>query len=176
MSQESPLTRIPTNTSFLQPTRFSFTFPTLPFLRYFCQSVSIPGVSTSAVQVASPFADTYRHGDKLVFDQLSVTALIDEDLKTWEETYNWIVGLTKPDRFPQYIKSKDKKADLYHDGVLTLNTNANLPNIRINFTYCHPISLSAIQFSTLESADTILTAEIVFRYDQMEITRLMPLG
>jgi hypothetical protein len=176
MSSESPLTRIPINTSFLQPTKFGFTFPTLPFLRYFCQSVIIPGVSTSPVRVSSPFVDTYRHGDKLVFDQLTVTALIDEDLRLWEETYNWIVGLTKPDRFPQYIRSKDKKAQLYHDGVLTINTNANLPNIRITFTDCHPISLSPIQFATTETADTLLTSDIVFRYDQMEIVRLMPLG
>ena len=80
MSNTSVLTKIPENTSFLQPTRFSFLFPELPFLRYFCQSVSIPGVSTNAVSVETPFSNTFRHGDKLNYDGLNITAIIDEDI------------------------------------------------------------------------------------------------
>lgn len=172
MTTTSVLTKIPENTSFLQANRFTFVFPTLPFLRYFCQSVSIPGISTSPVPVSSPFVNTYRHGDKLVFDELSVVALVDEDLRVWEETFNWIKSLTKPNDFSQYIRYRDKNAVPYHDGELTINTNANVPNLRFKFVDCHPIAVSAIQFSTTETAQTVLTINITFRYDQYYVDRL----
>lgn len=172
MSKESLLTRIPENTSFLQANKFTFVFPTLPFLKYFCQTVTLPSVSTSPVSISTPFSDVYRHGDKLVYDQLNVTAIIDEDLRVWEETYNWMLSLTKPEEFEQYVRYVDKKADPYHDGVLTLNTNSNIPNIRITFQRCHPVSIGSVNFSVMENAQTIMTLDITFRYDGYLIQRL----
>lgn len=165
----------PDNISILQSTKFTFVIPDLPFARYFCQTVSLPGVSTNAVQVDTPFSSTYRHGDTLVYDTFSINAIIDEDLRVWEETYNWLVSLTKPEKWSQYAKyEKTAKArrDLYYDGILTINSNSNNPRIRIKFGYCHPVSLGSIQFSTSESADVIPTADITFRYDNFVIERL----
>jgi len=170
MTTSSILSTVPTNTSILQPTKFTFIIPELPFARYFCQTVSLPGVSTGAAEVVSPFVSTYRHGDKLVYEQFSINAIVDEDLRVWEETYNWIVSLTKPASYDQYVKNKGKEP--YHDGVLTINTNANIPNIRIKFFNCHPQSLGSIQFNTSDSAETIPTADITFRYDYFEIVRI----
>jgi hypothetical protein len=172
MSTDTAITRIPENTSLLQTTKFSFVIPTLPFLRYFTQGCAIPGVSTSAVRVDNPFSATWRHGDKLEYDQLTITSLVDEDLRVYEETMNWLIALTFPEKFPQYIRARDKKASPYHDAYLTINTNANLPNIRIKFTECHPLSISAIQFSAADNADVIPTIDIGFRYDLMNIERL----
>lgn len=172
MSAESTLTKIPTNTSFLQPNKFSFTIPTLPFMTYFCQNVSLPGVSTSPVVVDTPFSNTFRHGDKLVYDSLIVTILVDEDLRSWEETYKWLVSLTFPNEFPEYVTYKDKKATPYHDAILTINNNNHQPNIRIKFTNCHPSALTGVSLSTTASAADILTCDITFRYDGFDIERL----
>ena len=172
MSNTSVLNQIPVNTSNLQASRFSFTFPTLPFLRYFAQAVTLPGVSTSPVVVDTPFSNTFRHGDKLVYESLIVSAIIDEDIRVWEETYKWLTALTFPNQFPEYIRYQDRKASPYHDGILTINTNSNQPNIRIKFTNCHPSALTGINFSTMTSADTALTWDITFRYDGFDIERL----
>lgn len=172
MSNQSLLNRTPTNTSFLQPHKFTFEIPTLPFLRYFCQAVTFPGVSTTAPEVPSPFANMYRHGDKLVFEPLIVQTLIDEDLRVWIETFDWLVALTKPAEFEQYKRFHDPERRLYHDGVLTFNTNANNPNIRARFTHCHPVSISNIQMNTSHNADNVFTADIMFRYDQYTLESL----
>lgn len=172
MANESLLTKIPENTSLLQTTKFTFSFATLPFLKYFCQSVVLPGVTTQPVLVSSPFANMYRHGDKLEYEALTVTALIDEDLRTWEETHDWLIALTKPKQYSQYIRYFNKENTPYHDATLTINTNANVPNMRIKYTHCHPVSLSQVQFNTTTNAETTLTCEITFRYDQFEIERL----
>jgi hypothetical protein len=171
MTTESFLTTIPDNTSFLQTTRYTFVIPNLPFARYFCQSINLPGVTSNEVEVPTPFSNTFRHATKMSFEPFSITFLIDEDLKVWEETYKWIVSLTRPESNKQYIKYRDENASPYQDGILTLNTNANIPNMRIKFKNVHPTSLSGIQFGTIASAETTPTADLSFRYDLLEIER-----
>ena len=166
------LPQTPTNTSILQSTKFTFVIPDMPFLKYFCQTVNLPSVSTTEVMVPTPFSATYRAGDKLVYDAFTITAIIDEDLRVWEETYKWLVGLTRPQSYSQYIKAKDPQAPLYYDGYLTVNTNLNNPNIRVKFHNCHPTSIGLISFDTKVDADVIPTADFTFRYDLFEIERL----
>lgn len=167
----SNMLNIPENSSFLQTTKYSFIIPSLPFAKYFCQSVTMPGVSTSEVTVSTPFVDTYRHGDKLVFEPLSLTFLVDEDMRTWEESFNWLTSLTFPQKFGQYRTIKANKTEAYYDGVLTINTNANIPNMRIKFARCHPTSLTGIDFNSSDTADVTPSATITFRYDYYEIER-----
>lgn len=168
----SPLIQIPTNTSYAQLTKFIFQIPTLPFMRYFVQDVGFPGVSTTPPEVATPFSPTFRHGGTLRFDTLTINMMVDEDMRSWEETYKWLVSLTRPTQFPEYARYKNKDGSLYHDAILTVNTNANLPNMRFAFTACHPINLTGIQFSSKENAETIMTASVVFRFDFFELKRL----
>lgn len=172
MTTSSILTKIPTNTSFVQPTKFTFAFPTLPFLKYFCQTAQLPAVSTSSVPIPTPFVTTHRHGDTLVYDSFDITAIVDEDLRVWEETYNWLVALTKPEKFSQYVKYYNENNTPYHDAILTINTNANINNIRILFKDCHPVSLSNIQFDTKSNADNAIIMDVTFRYDYYLIERL----
>jgi hypothetical protein len=173
MALESFASNTPQNSSILQLTRFTFIIPDKPYLKYFCQTVSIPTVSTTEVTVPTPFSNTYRHGDKLQYEALSITAIVDEDMRIWEETYNWISSLTRPESFEQYPrKSLQDKTPLYFDGYLTVNTNANNPNIRFKFHNCHPVSLGGIDFDTKTDADNIPTCTIQFRYDLFEVERL----
>ena len=172
MTTNSFATTIPTNSSFLQSTKYTFIIPNLPFARYFCQSINLPGVASNEIEVPTPFSNTYRHPTKMSFEPFSISFLIDEDIKVWEETYKWIVSLTRPESYNQYIKNKDKDASPYQDGVLTINTNANIPNIRVKFKNVFPVSLSGIQFGTMNSADTTSTADLTFRYDLFEIQRI----
>ena len=168
MANQSFLTQIPDNGSFLQTTKFTFVIPNLPFAKYFCQTVTMPGVSTTEVSIPTPFSDTYRFGDKMNFDPLSITFLIDEDMRVWEESYQWMVSLTNPVKFNQY---KQKFPDRYYDGILTINTNANNPNFRIKFKNCHPVTLGSIQFAVTDTADITPVSDLTFRYDHFEIER-----
>ena len=169
MAIDTSLIQIPDNTSFLQTTKFTFVIPNLPFAKYFCQTVNFPGVTTSEALVSTPFSDTYRHGDKLTFDPLTITFLIDEDLRVWEETYIWLCTLTNPRQFKEFAPKFREK---YYDGILTINNNANLPNLRIKFRNCHPTSLGAIQFSTMDTADITPVCDLTFRYDIFDIERI----
>lgn len=173
MAIESFASNTPQNSSILQLARFTFIIPDKPYLKYFCQSVSLPGVSTSPIAVHTTFSTTYRHGDKLEFEPLTVTAIVDEDMRIWQETYNWLAGLTRPATYDEYLrKSRQDKTPIYFDGFLTVNTNANNPNIRYKFHNCHPISIGGINFDTKSDADNIPTCDFTFRYDLFEVERV----
>lgn len=173
MAVESFTTNIPDNTSILQVNKFTFLIPDKPYLKYFCQAVSIPSVSTTEITIPTPFSNTYRHGEKLNYEALTITSLIDEDMRVWQESYNWLKSLTRPSSFEEYPrKSQRDQTPLYFDGYLTINTNANKPNIRIKFLNCHPTSISMINFDTKLDAETIPTFDVTFRYDLFEIENL----
>jgi len=173
MTTESFASNTPQNTSILQLTRFTFLIPDKPYLKYFCQTVSIPSVSTNPALVPTPLSNIYYHGDKLLFEPLTITAIVDEDMKIWEETYNWLKSLTRPSTSDEYArKNLNDKKPLYFDGFLTVNTNANNPNIRFKFHNCHPISIGNIDFDTKTNADNVPTCDISFRYDIFEVERI----
>jgi hypothetical protein len=135
--------------------------------------VSIPSVSINPIAVPTPLTNTYRHGDKIEFEALTITAIVDEDMRIWQETYDWMKGLANPITTDQYLrKSLQDTTPIYFDGFLTVNTNANNPNIRFKFLNCHPTSLGGVDFDTKTDADNIPTCSITFRYDLFEVERL----
>ena len=173
MALESFASNTPQNSSILQLTRFTFIIPDKPFLKYYCQTVSIPSVSINPIAVPTPLTNTYRHGDKIEFEALTITAIVDEDMRIWQETYDWMKGLANPITTDQYLrKSLQDTTPIYFDGFLTVNTNANNPNIRFKFLNCHPTSLGGVDFDTKTDADNIPTCSITFRYDLFEVERL----
>lgn len=166
------ITQIPENSSLLQSTKYTFVIPDLPFARYFCQTVNLPDVSTSAVEVPTPFSAIKRHGDTLRWSDLSMSVLVDEELRVWEETLEWLKSLTKPTRFEEYNKRKGVEFNKYYDGILTINTNANVPQIRIKFYNVHPTMLGQLIFDTTTSAEQTITVDMSFSYDYFEVERI----
>ena len=174
MAKDNILTHTPENTSILQQTKFTFFIPDKPFLKYFCQTVSIPAVTTAEIAVPNQHSPIYVHGEKLIYEPMTITAIMDEDLRVWEETYKWLSSLTRPQSAQQYPRQtkRDVRVPLYFDGILTINTNSNNPNLRFKFINCHPISIGMINFDTKVDADSIPTADFTFRYDYYEVERL----
>lgn len=162
----------PTNTSLLQPTKFQLTFARMPNMTYFCQNFSLPGVSMSEIVRPTPFVDLKVPGDKIQYDPLDITFLVDEDLKTWMEIHNWIAGLTFPKKFDQYRIMKREYRDyggIVSDAVLTILTNNNTPSIRFNFKDCFPTTVSQIPFDSTADANMVLTSSATFVYNYFDI-------
>lgn len=165
----SNFTNTPNNTNTLQGSKFLFQILSLPNVNYFCQNIFVPGISTSSAMVSTPFSDINLHGDKAVFDPLTVTFQVDEDLRNWQECYDWIKGLTFTKEFPDYQKQKQKF--LYRDATLSFLTNSNTKNLRFIFKNCSPISLSPIQMSTMTDASITPTCDLTLAYDYFDVER-----
>jgi len=75
------LNRNPSNPNPLQPNKFILNFSRAPGVQFFCQMVSVPGISLSEVPQNTPFVDVYVPGEKAIYDVLNITFMIDEELK-----------------------------------------------------------------------------------------------
>jgi hypothetical protein len=177
--------RNPSNRDILQSTKFKLNFMRLPGLTFFCQTINLPGVSLTEVMRNTPFVDLYLPGEKLIYDTLNTTMVIDEDLRDWEAIHDWIRAMTFPVEFEEYAKMGGQFRDTvlrrgtwgklppqYTDASLTIYTNKNNANIRINFKDLFPTTLSGIQFSALDSAENIITCDISFRFSYYNIERI----
>lgn len=169
------------NPNLLQPNKFQLNFSRMPNVQYFCQAVSVPGVSMSEVPQNTPFVDLYVPGEKLVYDLLNITFYVDENLQSWKEVHDWLRAMTFPTNFEEYrnlnnlnkyTRSSNTNKPQYSDGILTLLTSANNPNIRIKFFDLFPVSISSFIMSATDSPENIITADATFRYAYYNIETL----
>lgn len=166
------LNRTPENTNLLQPTKFLLSFDRIASAQFFCQTVNIPGISMGAAKIGTPMLDVYAPGNKLAYEELSITFLVDEKLQSWQDLHAWFRAMASPEGFTernrlseiqnQYTKTMKKS---YSDATLTVLSNLNNPSLRVQFFNVFPTSLSGIKFDTKQSADNIITADATFRFD-----------
>lgn len=175
------LTRNPKNPNHLIPNKFELNFARTPNVRYFCQSLSVPGISLSEVPVNNPFLDVYSPGEKAIYDLLNVTFMIDEELQSWLEIHNWIRAMTFPVEFSEYrsldrlnshIAARADKKPQFSDATIDILSSNNKPYYRFKLHDVFPISLSTFVMNTMDDSSTVLTADATFRYSYYDIEKL----
>lgn len=163
--------RQPTNENFLSPVGFKFLCDAIPGVEFFCQSANIPGVSLSAVEVATPFNPHFVAGDRVDYEELNLRIIVDENMKNWQEIYEWIKEMGISENFEEY--ESRKKKGLNTQGVLTILTGSNVPQLEFHFRQMFPISISGLQFDISSTDIAYLTADISFRYNSYSIKNLL---
>ena len=170
------LNRNPQNTNLLQPTKFLMSFDRIPDTQYFLQAANIPGISCPHIRTSTPGLDYYSAGNKMEYNNLTITFILDEELLSWRNIHKWFRSFASPEgtreRNPlaeiQNPSVKIQKS-AYSDAVLTVLTNLNNTNFRIEFHDLFPISLSDIQFDTRLSAEQTMTADATFMFGYYNI-------
>lgn len=169
----------PDNTNILQPTKFLVVFPRILGTQYFCQTVNIPGVSIDAFEQSTRFAILPVPGNRLSFDEFTMTFLVDAELLSWKQIQQWIHALGMPTSHEDYQQLSKQipwmsqtPLPQYSDGTLSVLSGLNNPKYRVQFKDMFPIRVSGIDFSTMESADNIITATATFRYAYYTIEKI----
>lgn len=156
--------------NYLSPVEFRFVIERLPHVTFFTQGVSLPGVNVTPVEKGTPFKAIYFSGDRLTYDQFSVTFRVDENMKSYREIYDWVLGLSFPDSFDQHAALGRAENKFYSDGSLLVMSNGKNPNILYKFKDMFPISLSAIDMDTTVGDIQFVTATVTFQITSYEIT------
>ena len=164
----------PDNTNFLSPLGFKFSIPKYPNFNYFVQSVNFPRLELNGTKdVQTPFNKIMLAGDHLTFGELSVIFKIDEDMYSYFEFVDWIVGIGKPESFSQYaaqVSSTGKGIEVNGD-LLILNNVLN-PIIKVTFEDLIPQNISGVVFDSTSEDVSYITATVTFKYRQYTYTRL----
>lgn len=157
------------NSNLLEGTKYIFVSHSLPNLNFFANGITLPSVSVGEARQSTPYADVFRAGDKMEYEPLQATFLIDEDFRVWEELYNWIRGYSYPHSGTEY-KNQQKKG-IYQDFSVLILKNSYESNLSFRFHDSFPTYLGPVEMTTTKNADDVLQAEVLFRYDTFEIVR-----
>ena len=165
---------IPNNINPLQSNGFLFTINKIPSLSYFCQEVSVPGISLPTADVNSPLSRVPYAGDKVSFDDLTVEFLINEDMSNYKAIHDWIVSLGFPELHQQYADfinentttlSRSPVMASTSDGVLSILNSSNNVVRTVQFIDLVPTNLATVTLRSSTDDTTYLAGVATFAYN-----------
>ena len=190
---QSPLARQPEKLDYASPTQFKFGIHQLPKVEFFTLSANVPGISAGVATQPTPFKDIPIVGDKLTYENLSITFQVDEYLENYVSLHNWMKGIGFPTERQEFRTYRDVTSNtpaggkepsidlvgsatpdraLYSDAYLMVLSNKNNPIVEVNFQNVFPVSLGALEFTQSVTDIEYMTATAEFAYEIYEINTL----
>jgi hypothetical protein len=159
-----------TNISILQPNAFKLSISRkhFPNLEFFCQSVLHPEVSATPAEL--PFkrvANIPFAADKLNFGELTCMIILDENLNSYTEMYNWVNRITQQSNVTPTMGTNaipPSEADI----TLSILSSHNNVTRQVVYHDCIPTGLGLVQFEATSGADQYIVYPATFRYSYFE--------
>ena len=164
--ETTSFSRQPTKLDYSAQTQFKFMINYLPLTEYFCQTVNVPGLSLGTATVPSSMYDYPIPGDKITFDPLNLSFLVDENLNNFNELHTWISRLgfaESHDEFANLLASgnpaqaKPSTTDsvtapvpeqgIYSDATVAILSSKNIVKTEIRFKNIYPTSISSLEYN-----------------------------
>ena len=193
VTSTSPLARQPDKLDYASPTQFRFGIHQLPKVEFFTVSANLPGISAGTAIRATPFKDIPTMGEKLDYENLSISFIVDEYLENYISLHNWMIGIGFPRDREQFRTYRDVTSNtpaggkapsvdligkavpdkaMYSDAFLQILSNKNNPILEVSFENAFPISLSALDFTQTATDVEYMVATAEFAYQIYEIKTL----
>ena len=176
----------PTVYDYATGTQWRLAFNRIPKTTWFCTAANVPGITLGEAQYATPMSDMFVTGDKLTFETLNITFLVDEELQNYRELWDWIVGIGSPVNHSQWettlskgdgairsfatpdadprTKSTYEESNLYSDATLIVYNSKNIAKVNVQFKNMFPTSLSSLEYSQDLTDVEYFKASATFRY------------
>jgi hypothetical protein len=163
------------NRNFLSPVGFKFTLAKYPKVSFFCNSSKIPEITLGVEIQANYLNDIPQPSGKMVFGDLKLKFLVDEDMENYMIIHNWITAFGGSGSLAEYgtliTDENGTKNPLkgFSDGSLyVLNSNYGSTAV-VKFKDLFPISLSSLDFDSTLTDINYFTAEVIFKYTIYDI-------
>ena len=184
-------TREPVKLDYASPIQFRFKCSKLPTVEFFCQTANIPGIGLGVADIETPLKSIPFPGDKVTYQDLAISFLVDENLNNYKEIHDWIIGLGAPQNHTQFSTLRDTGTDrfpgqttnspnnntipdggTYSDATLTVLNSKNIAVTEIRFHNIFPTSLGALSYDVQASDVNYLSTSVDFSYMYYEIVQL----
>ena len=196
MTDTNIIDRTPTKFDYASPIQFRFKMTKIPNVEFFVQTANIPGIGLGTTEMATPLKDIPMPGDKVNYQSLDISFLVDEKLNNYKELHDWITGLGFPqdytqfktlqgtgsDRFPGSTSSTAatgtstkqplNEGGIYSDATLTVLNSKNIANTEIRFQNVYPTSLGSLSYDIKASDVDYLQVSASFIYMYYDIIQL----
>ena len=98
----SPFDKQIANRNYMSPVGFKLILTKTPKVDFLCQSANIPQISMGTAIQPTYLKDIPVPGDKVLYDDLTVSFLVDEKMENYLSIYKWMTGLGYPESLGQY--------------------------------------------------------------------------
>ena len=181
-----PSTLQPTVYDYATGTQWRLAFNRVPKTTWFCTTANVPGITLGEAMFPTPMLDTFVTGDKLTFETLNITFIVDEELQNYRELWDWMVGIGAPVNHSQWettlakgdgavrtfgtpdadprTKTTFDESNLYSDATLIVYNSKNIPKVNVQFKNMFPTSLSSLEYSQEPTDVEYFKASATFRY------------
>ena len=159
------------NFNYMQPTSFKLVIDrrNYPNLEFFCQNVTHPGMIMNPVELpVRRLAGLPFPGDTLTFNELSTNILLDENLESYSEMFDWIRRLLENNMFDRNPSGKSSQPN-YADITLSILSSHNNQTKQVRYIDCVPTSLGDINFESTASGQEFITFAASFRFNYFEL-------
>ena len=187
----NPTAREPVVFDYAQSNQFKVYLPIFPLTEWFVISCNIPGITMGQGVVPTPLTDVPFIGDKLTYDQFSMTFLVDEKMKNFIELHDWLINMAAPQKNQQFMaRTSDYVLDtgqrtkfytdiegvstemtgntsdreLYCDIQIFILSSKNNPVVKFTLQNAFPVSLSALDYSSQESDTNYVQCNVSFAF------------
>lgn len=163
-------------TNYLQPNGFRVVINrrNFPNLQFYAQSVSHPDVNLPSAEIAfSRISSVPYLGDATEYGTLVLEVLLDEDMNSYRELYNWMQTATdtKHHLGSNVLSTANEaiKDPSYYDITVAVLSSHNNVNRKFKYLNAFPTSIGQIQMNATTS-EQFLSFQTTFRFDFFEFS------
>lgn len=160
------------DTNYLAPTRFKVLIDreNYPSIQFFAQQIQHPSMDMNATEQSyRRISSVVMPGDTINHGTLTMEVLLDENMKVYEEIYEWMKRLveTKHNLTAKSLLASREALSSYSDISISVLTSHN--NIVRSFKYKNalPVTLGDVAFAAT-SEEQFLTCPVTFAFDYFE--------
>lgn len=124
---------------------------------YFAVSATLPSINLPEIELSYRNQHGFLPGDKIQYDPISIRIAVDEELKVYDELYQWIL-----------TNATSKTLDVREMSLVFLTSHNNVSRI-MRFTNAFPTSVGSVEFNTQMSDVEYAYLDVSFRYDRFEL-------
>ena len=155
----------PKNRNFLNQIGFILKLDIFSGVDFFCQSANVPDISMPTTEIPSPFRNLQMiPSGGVSFGDLSLTFIVDEDLKNYISIHNWIRRNGRADG-----GANTPEEEQYSNAQLHIVTSAFNQHFVVDFQNVFPVQLSGLSFDARMTDVDYITADVTFKHQQFFI-------
>jgi hypothetical protein len=163
------------NINYLAPTGFKVTISreNYPAMQYFAQQIQHPAIDVGATETPYKRLSSVAFiGDKITHGTLSMDLIMDENMQSYQEIYDWMHRMVNEEHTPTSARFSTLGGEVptsYCDIRVSILTSSNNPNKEFHYKNAFPTTLGDVMFMST-SDGTYITFPVSFRFDYFEFS------
>lgn len=144
--------------------KFKFDIQRAPNVTYWMQSCILPTVQIEGGILPGMRRDVPIPGQKAEFENLVITFIVDQDLKNYEEIFNWFQDIASASTIDQMVANCS----------LHFLNGDNEVNRTIDFIGAYPTVMTELSLNSDDSDTVPVTCSVTFNYEYFKFANTKP--